>query len=77
MYINHILGIFYFDYKLLDLMIFILEFLIAYLENWAHRTVSYRQNKKDKILIIGAGIIGQGVLILLRYLYGKNINILS
>ena len=30
MYINHILGIFYFDYKLLDLMIFILEFLIAY-----------------------------------------------
>ena len=31
--------------------------------------------KKDKILIIGAGIIGQGVLILLRYLYGKNIEI--
>ena len=30
MYINHILGIFYFDYKLLDLMIFILEFLNAY-----------------------------------------------
>ena len=30
MYINHILGIFYFDYKLLDFMIFILEFLNAY-----------------------------------------------
>ena len=33
------------------------NFLIAYLENWAHRTVSYRQNKKDKILEIGGGTL--------------------
>ena len=33
--------------------------------------------KKDKILVVGAGVIGQGVIILLRYLYGKNIDITS
>ncbi len=32
-------------------------------------------NKKDNILIFGAGVIGQGILILLRYLFKNNINI--